>query len=116
MPVLPAAQSGQVEVVRSERPQQRRQAGAAQRHEGLARLPTEPLQGLGRIVADAVDGKKRGVGAADETGQHVLSFFDSAVMVNELARHLLDERPQLSDLMRPSADVENRNAGKVEIL
>jgi hypothetical protein len=57
-------------------------------------------------MADAIDRKQHGIGAADEPFQHPAALLDAAIMVQESGTGTLGRFAQMSDLGRSSADVK----------
>jgi hypothetical protein len=79
-------------------------------------LLTEALKQQRSTVADAIDGEKRRVGSADEPGEQFRAFLNPAIVIDKLSRCLPNEKAQPRDLMRSSSDIENRDAGEIEIV
>jgi len=56
-------------------------------------------------MADAIDRKQHGIGAADQSLQHPAALLDAAIMVQEGGTRTLGKFAQVSDLGLPSTDV-----------
>jgi len=73
-------------------------------------LPTETLQDRDAIVADAVNRKKDGVGAAHNPGEQSLAFLHATIVVQKLSLGLFDKGPNALDVPMTPSNVQESSA------
>jgi hypothetical protein len=65
-------------------------------------------------VADTVGGKHHGIGAHHRTGKFFERLLQAAVVMQELAVPLFDQRAQAADVVRTPPDIENAAPIQIE--
>jgi hypothetical protein len=69
-------------------------------------VPTQPLDQGHCRVADAIDRKQHGVGAADVSLQQPSALLDTTVVMQQGRTGALGQHPQVNDLSLPAPDIK----------